>query len=64
MLRILFSYYHIFISIVLTQKFLLLVQYLKNWYIRKVKLGNAKNSSVFGIKWFLISLRLRLVGTK
>ena len=42
MLLILFSYYLLITWIALNQKFLLCVQYLKNWCIRKVKFGNAK----------------------
>ena len=45
-------------------KFLLWGQYLKNWYIRKVKFGNAKNSSVFNVKFLPISQLLGSMGFK
>ena len=64
MLLMLFSLYLLFIWIVINSKIFLWRQYLKNWYIRKVKFRNAKNSTVFYVKCFLISQILRLSGSK
>ena len=50
--------------IAINQNFLLWGQYLRKWYIRKVKFGNAKNSSVFNVKILPISQLLGSMGFK
>ena len=45
-------------------KTLLWGQYLKNWYIREIIFGNAKNPSVFYVKCLHISRVLSLSGSK